>query len=65
VRKALIRIRQSEDLFLWGFGFFALPWLISRPQEGPGEECGRDSLLDFLAAGLCISISNCVMIRTS
>ncbi|MEZ4211237.1 MAG: hypothetical protein R3B39_03045 [Candidatus Paceibacterota bacterium] len=27
--------------FVWGKGF-ALPRLISRPQEGSGEECGRD-----------------------
>ena len=28
--------------FVWGNGF-ALPRLISRPQEGSGEECGRVS----------------------
>jgi len=44
---ASIRTRQSENLFFWGKGFFALPRLISRPQEGSGEECGRDSLSDF------------------
>jgi hypothetical protein len=36
-----IRTRQGK-LFFWGFGF-ALPRLISRPQEGSGEECGRVS----------------------
>jgi len=34
-----MRTRQGK-LFFWGFGF-ALPRLISRPQEGSGEECGR------------------------
>jgi len=38
-KKGLGRAKQ----FFWGFGF-ALPRLISRPQEGSGEECGRDSL---------------------
>ena len=36
-----MRTRQGK-LFFWGFGF-ALPRLISRPQEGSGEECGRVS----------------------
>jgi hypothetical protein len=36
-----MRTRQGET-FDWGYGF-ALPWLISRPQEGSGEECGRVS----------------------
>ena len=43
VRGASIRTRQNENLFFWGKGFFVLPRLISRPQEGSGEECGRDS----------------------
>ncbi|OGZ98285.1 MAG: hypothetical protein A3D57_02560 [Candidatus Sungbacteria bacterium RIFCSPHIGHO2_02_FULL_46_12] len=37
-----MRTRQGET-FDWGKGFFALPRLISRPQEGSVEECGRDS----------------------
>ena len=49
VRGASLRTRQSENLFFWGKGFFALPRLIFRPQEGSGEECGRDSLSDFSA----------------
>jgi hypothetical protein len=36
-----MQTRQGK-LFFWGFGF-ALPRLISRPQEGSGEECGRVS----------------------
>jgi len=40
-----MRTRQGK-LFFWGFGF-ALPRLISRPQEGSGEECGRVSELFF------------------
>ena len=36
-----MRTRQGET-FDWGYGF-ALPRLISRPQEGSGEECGRVS----------------------
>ena len=36
-----MRTRQGET-FDWGYGF-ALPRLSSRPQEGSGEECGRDS----------------------
>jgi len=43
VRGASIRTRQNENLFFWGKGFFVLPRLISRPQEGSGEECGRVS----------------------
>ena len=43
VRGASMRTRQNENLFFWGKGFFALPRLIFRPQEGSGEECGRDS----------------------
>ena len=34
--------------FVWGKGF-ALPRLISRPQEGSGEECGRDFASNFFA----------------
>jgi|GEM_PF-5120481 hypothetical protein len=40
-----MRTRQGK-LFFWGFGF-ALPRLISRPQEGSGEECGRVSEFAF------------------
>jgi len=36
-----MRTRQDET-FDWGNGF-ALPRLISHPQEGSGEECGRVS----------------------
>ena len=39
--KEIMRTRRGK-LFFWGFGF-ALPRLISRPQEGSGEECGRVS----------------------
>jgi len=33
---SIIRTRQNENLFFWGKGFFVLPRLISRPQEGVG-----------------------------
>ena len=36
-----MRTRFCETIF-WGYGF-AKPRLISRPQEGSGEECGRVS----------------------
>ncbi len=55
----------SENLFFWGKGFFALPRLTSRPQEGSGEECGRvsDSPILFCAninsyTGLCLHIDD-------
>ena len=38
---------KAKKLFFWGKGFFALPRLISLPQEGSGEECGRDSKFAF------------------
>ena len=38
-----MRTRHGET-FDWGYGF-ALPRLLSRPQEGSGEECGRGSEL--------------------
>jgi len=47
VRGASIRTRQSENLFFWGFGLFALPRLISRAEEGSGEESARVSFSDF------------------
>ncbi len=37
----------KAKIFFWGKGFFALPRLLYRPQEGSGEECGRDSLQNF------------------
>ncbi len=40
-REELKWTRQGETID-WGYGF-ALPRLISRPQEGFGEECGRVS----------------------
>jgi len=40
-----MRTRQGET-FDWGYGL-ALPRLLSRPQEGSGEECGRVSELTF------------------
>ena len=43
VRGASIRTRQSGNLFFGEKGFSALPRLLYRPQEGFGEECGRDS----------------------
>jgi len=50
---ASIRTRQSENLFFWGKGFFALPRLISRPQKGVwGMNAGGIFASDFLAAAI-------------
>ena len=46
--RASIRTRQSENLFFWGKGFFALPRLISRPQKGVwGMNAGGSCVSNF------------------
>src|SRR3989344_2215665 len=56
---ASIRTRQNENLFFWGKGFFVLPRLISRPQEGSGEECGRDSDWGFSPPNFVFRFAKC------
>src|SRR3989344_6791524 len=53
-----MRTRQGETID-WGYGF-ALPRLLSRPQEGSGEECGRVSELPkiFLNRQLVFFVDN-------
>jgi len=38
-------------LFFWGFGFGKTETECSRPQEGSGEECGRDFASGFFSGG--------------
>src|SRR3989344_2167963 len=51
---------SNENLFFWWKGFFVLPRLISRPQEGSGEECGRVSDWGFSSPNFVFRFAKCV-----